>query len=581
VVVDRGPGAAGDLGQANFGGALHLFSPTVTTAFGVSQKATYGSFNTQSYVTTLQTGAMSALHGARLLLSFDERTSDGELTFAKGEGYNQMAKLVIPFTDKLMVTAFTSFNYIKYYQTDNGAGLGFGVTPQQLALYGKNFALNNNPFDEHFYGYNFVIKHTNFSYINLKWDAGHGLTVEDHLYYYFYSNHTLSAQAANDLVNPNFAPAMSPSSAPAPPLPQTDIGGYRKLNHYYTYGDILRVNQDFGFGTLRTGGLVEWSKALRFIKNYDLTTGQPDTNFVVPGSGSNLSYYEPSSWFQYQVFADFEWRPIENLTLTPGIKFLDYKRSINAIESNGALGYYNIVGSRTYTKPLYFFTGNYRITHNWSVYAQVATALLIPPVKTVATFNGTHDTTAPETTTTYQVGTVYTAGQVTFDLDYYNIQASNILDGSNANHAPCFCYVNIGSGEYSGVEAEAAYTFGNGFTAFVNGSVNDAKLTKPSPGPIPNSPRGTAAFGLLYDKGPWAASISDKFVGPQVGSDGATQLRGYHTIDASLAYDFGRFRVKVAAFNLADQRAQIDFDGTYEVFQVGRQIQGTIEAKFP
>ncbi len=148
VVVDRGPGAAGDLGQANFGGAFHLFSPAVTDSFGVSQNATYGSFNTQSYVTTIQTGAISQLNGAKLLLSFDERTSDGELSYASGEGYNQMAKLVVPITDKLMLTAFSSFNYIKYYQTDNGAGLGFGVTPQQLALYGKNFALNNNPYDE-------------------------------------------------------------------------------------------------------------------------------------------------------------------------------------------------------------------------------------------------------------------------------------------------------------------------------------------------------------------------------------------------------------------------------------------------
>ncbi len=273
---------------------------------------------------------------------------------------------------------------------------------------------------------------------------------------------------------------------------------------------------------------MEWSQAHRFIKNYDLTTGLPDDNYVVPGSGNNASYIEPSSWFQYQVFADFEWRPIEQLTLTPGIKFLDYTRNANdALESNGALGYYTVNGSKNYSKPLYFFTANYRVTHNWSIYAQVATALLVPPVKTVVTFNGTTDSTAPETTTTYQVGTVYTAGPVTFDLDYYNIQATNILNGTNANKAPCFCYVNIGSGEYSGVEVEGAYSFGYGFTVFANGSVNDAKLTRPTPGPIPNSPRGTAAFGLLYDKGPWAASVSDKFVGPQVGSDGATQLRGY------------------------------------------------------
>ncbi|HEX3363960.1 TonB-dependent receptor plug domain-containing protein, partial [Phenylobacterium sp.] len=84
AVVDRGPGAAGDLGQANFGGAVHLFSPTVSDVMGASQKITYGSFNTQSYVTTLQTGAIGPLRGAKLLLNFDERLSDGELSYAKG-----------------------------------------------------------------------------------------------------------------------------------------------------------------------------------------------------------------------------------------------------------------------------------------------------------------------------------------------------------------------------------------------------------------------------------------------------------------------------------------------------------------
>ena len=44
---------------------------------------------------------------------------------------------------------------------------------------------------------------------------------------------------------------------------------------------------------------------------------------------------------------------------------------------------------------------------------------------------------------------------------------------------------------------------------------------------------------------------------------------------------FRQVKIKPAAFNLADSRAQVDFDGTYEVFQVGCQIQATIEAKFP
>lgn len=184
AVVDRGPGAAGDLGQANFGGAVHLFSPRVSDVFGASQKVTYGSFNTQSYVTTLQTGEINALHGAKLLLSFDERSSDGQLSYSSGVGFNQLAKLVVPITDKLVITAFGSFNYIRYYQTDNGAGFGAGVTDQQQAAYGINFSLNNIPTDEHYFGFNEVKKRSFFTYLDTKWDAGSGLTVEDQLYDY-------------------------------------------------------------------------------------------------------------------------------------------------------------------------------------------------------------------------------------------------------------------------------------------------------------------------------------------------------------------------------------------------------------
>ncbi len=578
AVVDRGPGAAGDLGQANFGGAVHLFSQHVSDTFGASQKATYGSFNTQSYVTMLQTGAIDQLHGAKAMLSFDERSSDGELSYASGEAFNQTAKIVIPVTDKLQITAFGSFNYTHYYQTDNGAGLGMGVTPQQLAAYGKNFALNNDPYDEHYYKYNQVKKHTFFNYIDGKWDAGHGLTVENQIYYYFYSNKTLSAQAANDLVSTLPGPQVSPSSAPVDAAQPTDIGGYQKLNRYHTFGNITRINQDLGFGDLRVGDIVESSWADRHILNYDFTTGQPDTGNP-GGAAGNVSYIEPSRWFQYQVFADFEWRPTDSITITPGIKWLDYTRTIDSpIETTGEPA----KGHREYSKTLYFLTANYRITPNWSLYAQTASGFLIPPVKTLTPLGGTASSTAPEQTWTYQAGTVYTAGPITADFDYYNIRASNVLVPST--HGGCFCYLNEGSGAYSGVEAQGAYTLGYGVTLFANGSLNTAKDSNPGPGQAPttftNAPKATAAFGAIYDKGPWAASVSDKYVGPQIGSDGATHLSGYDTIDASVSYDFGKFKLKLAGFNLADHRAQVDFDGTYAVFQVGRQIQGTIEAKF-
>jgi iron complex outermembrane recepter protein len=579
AVVDRGPGVAGDLGMATFGGAVHLFSPNVTDAASARQKITYGSFNTQSYVTTLQSGAIGWLNGTKVMLNLDERSSDGELSYAGGEAFNQMLKFVAPITDRLVLTGYSAFNYIRYNQSDNGAALGAGVTAAQLALYGKNFALNNNPYDEHYYKYNVIGKHTNFNYLDLKWDAGEGLTVENQLYDYYYDNNTLSARNVNDLVSTAAGPTVSPSSATVDGAQPTDISGYNKLNRYHNYGDIIRGNEDFGFGTLRAGALVEWSKELRYHVNYDLTTGLPDLGN--PGPNTNISFYEPTRWRQYQVFADFAYRPIEQLTITPGVKYLDFTRTVDALEYTKSTGSYLSDGSRTYTKPVYFLTANYRLTGDWSVYAQGASAFLVPPVKTLETANGTTTNSAPEQTVTYQTGTVYTAGPVAVDFDYYNIKATNVL--VNYSGTACQCYRNLGAGAYSGVEAQGAYALGHGLTAFVNGSINRARNTNPGNGSPPtdfsNSPRGTGAYGLIFDTGQWMASASAKWVGPQIGSDGVTHLPGYTTVDGSVSYDFGHVKLKLAGFNLADSRSLIDFDGTYYVFQVGRQVQVTLEGK--
>ena len=578
AVVDRGPGAAGDLGQANFGGAVHLFSQNVENNAGASQKATFGSFNTQSYVTMLQSGQLSQLNGTKMMLSLDERSSDGELSYSSGEAFNQTFKAVVPITDKLQVTAFSSINYTRYYEADTGGTVaGMGITGAQVAAYGKNFALNNNPNDEHYYKYNYVKKHTDFNYLDTRWDGGDGLTVEDQLYDYFYSNKTVSAQAVNDLVGVNTSSLVSPDAG----LPVTDIGGYHKLNRYQTFGDVLRLNKDFGFGTLRTGGIMESSWAQRSIYNFDLMNGQPDTGSSWssnPGV-TNASYVEPSRWFQTQVFADFEWRPLANLTLTPGIKQLDYKRSIDApIEGSGQPA----KGSRTYDKTLYFFTGNYRLTHDLTVYAQAASGFLIPPVKTLAAVNGTTAATSPQQTWTYQGGVVYSSGQLSFDADYYNIQATNVL--VNETHTSCLCYVNAGSGAYSGVEAQGAYRFTSAFTVFANGAVNTAKDKNGGPGSTPsaftNAPKGTAAIGLIFGQGPWTATASDKLVGAQLASDGATHIPSYTSLDASLAYDFGKFKVKLSGFNLADKRALLDYDGTFYGYSVGRQVELTLMAKY-
>ncbi len=593
AVVDRGPGAAGDLGQANYGGAIHFFSPDVSEAFGLRQKATYGSFNTRSFVTTLQSGAIQQLGGTKILVNLDERMSDGELSFSKGKAFNQLLKVVTPIGPDASLTLFGTYNYTRFYQSDAGPG----ETWAQVLAYGKNFALNNIPTDEHYYKYNHQAKRSDFEYIDFRDNLGGGLNLEDQGYTYFYSNKTISADDVSGLVG-----APNTSHPGDKLLPATDIGGYDKGNRYRVFGDILRVNKDWSFGTLKTGVLVETASTDRHNLLLDLTQGVPDLKYSslttpVVKNVSNVKTLELSSWFQYQLFADFAWRPTDNLTVTPGIKYVNLKRNVNAaMENSGGGGFLRgpLVGSETYEKPLYFLTANYRFQPDWSVYFQYATGFLIPSLSTLYVNSLSLNQLKPQESTNYQVGTVYSHGDFTFDADAYKIDIANLQIPDPTGQF----YINAGDGQYYGVEGEAAYALPFGVTLFANGSLNRSKVNH---APVPNSPSWTAAVGGLYYHGPWSGSLTFKQVGhlaafingaaPTVTPDGVAlaagqprQIGPYSTTDASIAYDFGHFKLKLAGFNLFDHRSITSITGPTAsdlyTFQAGRQLQATIEAKF-
>ena len=609
AVVDRGPGAAGDLGKANFGGAIHYFSPTVTDTFGVTQKVTYGSFNTAAFVTTLNTGSLPLLGGGKLLVNLDERRSDGELSNSGGDQFNQLAKFVLPIGDKFVFTLFGAHEWTRFNFEDSA---GPGETWQQVQLYGKNFSMTNIPTDEHYYGYNYERKQTDFEYADLKYQVNPKLTVEDQLYTYFYSNKTISANDLTGLVGGvNTSPPMAAHANP------DDIGGYNKLNEYRVEGDVIRLNKEWSFGTLKIGGLVETSDTHRHNEFIDLTDGgTPDDKFTPPKYPftTNAKLLESSNWIQGQVFADFDWRPIDNLTISPGFKYVDFTRNVDAQDENVGGGSKNqaLVASNTYTSPLYFATVNYKIRPDWSVYGQYATSFLIPSLSALYVTGASLQGLKPETTTSYQAGTVYTHGDITFDADVYRIDATNLYNSCNipdpttANPgATTSGFCNFGKASYSGVEGEAAYAFNFGLTLFGNGSLNSAKQLANAANPaagiaanpaqeLANAPKWTEAVGAIYTHGQWQASVTYKQVGSYVNyANGVTfHLPSYDTLNGSLGYDFGRFQMKVQGFNLLDKRTITSYtpsgsatalyanDGSIYTFQAGRELSVTLVAKF-
>jgi iron complex outermembrane receptor protein len=618
AVVDRGPGAAGDLGQANYGGAIHYFSPSPTDTFGIEQKATWGSFGTLAGVTTLNTGYLPQLGGGKLWVNLDERKSDTELSNSQGDTFNQMVKYVLPMGNKFTLTALFSHAWSRYNFPDSQ---GPGETIGQLAAYGKNFQLTDTPNEEHWDHWNFERKQTYFNYVDLKYQVTSNISIEDEPYEYFYSNKTESTKDNRGLIGSSSSNVGSSQAAiDGNGQKSADIYGYLKRNDYNVEGDIFRINDVLPFGVLKVGALVEGSATYRQKAYYDFNDGFTPVNLYTidggPNNGALTNYklQENSSWLQEQVFVDFNWTPLDTLTVSPGFKYVNFRRDVNAQEESFNVGTGPIKGTNTYGSPLYFLTANYKILPYWSVYGQFATSFLIPQLAELEVPGVNLQNLKPETTTNYQLGTVYSRGQLTADADVYLIDAANTNVNCNitVDNEPEQGSCNAGTVHYSGVEGEAAYTLPFGMTFFANGSVNAAEQmaqTGTATNGLPSNPkqelaatpRWTDAVGVLFSQGPWHASLTYKQVGdsvvynsPASGFPLPIKLPSYDTWNASAAYDFKNFEIKLQGFNLFDKRQLTNYvpqagettlynsaeTKAMYTFQSGRELQLTLVAKY-
>jgi iron complex outermembrane receptor protein len=314
------------------------------------------------------------------------------------------------------------------------------------------------------------------------------------------------------------------------------------------------------------------------------------------------------------VFVDFNWTPLQSLTVSPGFKYVNFKRTINAAEDtltvNGASDVAPVYGSNTYSSPLYFLTVNEKLTPDWSIYGQYATSFLIPQLSDLQVPGVSLQHLVPETTVTYQGGTVFSKGRITTDADAYLIVANNTnisctIPNPEGGYESATC--NAGKVRYSGVEGEAAYALPVGMTLFVNGSINDAKqmaqLANVAAGIAGNPaqelagvPKWTYALGGIYASGPWHFSADYKQVGDEVvaGGLGGKQIKvpAYDTINAAISYNFSRYQVKLQGFNLADHRNLINYvpsgnettlyqaNGGVYTFQSGLEIDLSLSARF-
>jgi iron complex outermembrane receptor protein len=406
TVFDRSPGTASTIGPTNFGGSINLMSRTLRPITNIRATASYGSFNTRLVDAAADTGQFGPGGSMSMLFDVQQLRSDGYLTynFLRRNSFSSKWQYRVP--PKTTITAFTSIGELKSNTPDTTA-----ATRAQIAQYGDRYLLVNDPTQGNYYGYNYYHIPSDFEYIGVASDVGHGWLIDTKVYTYRYYN--------KQFLDKNFAP-------PGP------TSGVDKLNSYRRWGNLFVASKGTKVGIFRTGMWSEHANTYRFQYPTD-----PRTWVDTPLPNFKERFYTTS----LQPYLEFEWRPINRLTLTPGAKFVFYRMALTQYADNGkTVGNLNGAPSTQHTADYHSwqptFDVNYKLRNNWSIYAQFASGSTIPP-SSVFDVTGAQVGVLPSPTKsmTYQAGTVYKTGRFTLDFDAYHIGFDNTYSSTTGPDA--------------------------------------------------------------------------------------------------------------------------------------------------
>jgi len=496
AVVDRSPGSASVIGVASFNGSVNLLSRPMETQARNTASATLSSWNTQMYSYEHETGQFGENGNQNLLFNVQDMKSDGYQTYNDQKRGAASFKYQNAISSDTMLTAFGSYLNLK----NNTANIK-GPTRAQIAQYGDDYLLSGDPTQPNYYGYNFYNITTDFEYLGLTSNLGNGWKLDDKVYTYRYWN------------KQNYDGTKVPTSLANTTANQT---GVDKLNSYRTSGNLLRLSDELALGTLRTGLWSDYARSYR----YQYPTNP--LNWVDNAVPNFSEHYQTTT---LQPFAEFEFAVTPDLKITPGIKYAHYKQAFDHLADNGgAVGSLNgapdVRNTVQYHDMLPSLDAHYMIASNWSLYGQYGTGDLIPPTSVFDVKNAAVATQPkPQTSKTYQIGTVWKSPRYTLDVDIFHTKLDGAYSSSLDNFGNAIYYLN-GTQINKGFEAEGNVVIGGGFSAYLNGSYGSAKYDTGKW--VAGAPKDTETLGLSYKHQSWDVGMFVKRVGQNFSDNGAT-----------------------------------------------------------
>ena len=493
AVVDRSPGSAATIGQATFGGSIDLLSRVLEPEQRTSVTGSVGTWNTTLTNFEHETGQFGVDGSSNLLFNIQDMKSNGYETYNKQDRFGYSAKYQQTLVPGTVLTAVSA-----YVDLGSNTPSLKGITRTNYNAGNYTALMSGDPTQANYWGYNFYTVKTSFNYVGIASDLGNGWKLDDKAYRYGYDNHenyngtTITATSAID-----------------------------KLNSYNTFGNILRLSKDSSFGTLRTGLWLEQADSHRYQ-----IPSSPTTWVDSATPNFNESYITRT----IQPYLEYAFKVDPKLTVTPGLKFASYSQSFNHVADNGGAvgplgGTYNsktgvITGGAgtynngaTYKDWLPSLSANYKITPEWSAYAQYAVGDEIPSSSVFDTSSTVNPLPKSTRATTFQFGSVYQSKKMSLSADFYHTKLDGAYSALPPDQFGNVAYVFSGNEYDQGVEAEGNFVLGSGFSIYVNGTVASLKYANGQW--VAGAPKDTETVALNYQRDGWGAMLSVNRVGTQ------------------------------------------------------------------
>ena len=575
VNVNYGPGTAATIGNATFCCSVDNLSKAPLGETTLTPYVSFGSWHSQLYGAQFDTGKLDKLGGAAGFVDAESSSTDGELTHMGQQRKNVFAKFAAPVAPNTVLTFVAMYDQVHQF-------VGLGATAAQIAQYGPTWGLSNDPASQNYYGYNYDQIHTDFEYVGLQTKLG-DWTLDNKLYTYAYYHTGHNGEDPNgETPNGTYWGA-------------NDVPGQLLTNNYRSWGDTLNATYHVFFGDLKAGVWADRQSNQRALPEVDETLGEalnPNganwianggpsaylTNGGVGANGACSASSEPATpgstivqptaaqiagayscnggrlltqkLITLQPYFMVDWNVLPGLTLSPGVRYDHFEREVDAIVDvkSGLPESYN----NTYSATLPSFLAHYAITGNWAAYAQVAKGFMAPNENffnhgTTSTPGSTN--LAPRETWSYQAGTTWQTQRLSASADVYYIHFGNEI--LSEKFGPDTIFFNAGGTNYKGVEANATYYLGMGFSLYANGSINRAKVienaeTNCTTGNctggmwVPDAPNGTLAYGVIYNQYGFYGSLFNKHTGHSFGDVGQTQpISSYSVLNGAFGYTVG------------------------------------------